>query len=280
VKLLTLKTILVATDLNEGSRAALATARELAESAGAAVHVVYVSDDPAADEHLAARLGELGFPVEDASAHVVKGDPASAINTLGDEIGADAILVGPHRARHEGQGSDVLGSTALALVTNASVPCLVVTSQLRIPLQCAVAAVDISDTARGTLAVALSWTSALRAQRVDAEPSTVLTMLHVDRSATQRSELEEMLEYVRREAGSWAGATIESAQIENADAASGIAGYATTHRADMVVLGTRGLAVESAGRVGSVALAVIKTLEVPVLLVPPAMWAAPANHFA
>jgi nucleotide-binding universal stress UspA family protein len=279
VKLLTLQTILVATDLDEGSRPALVTARELAESAGAAVHVVHVSDDRGALEAMSATLGELGLPPEDASLHVVPGEAAHAVNVLADRIGADAILLGPHRARREVEGRGVLGSTALALVTNASVPCMVVTRALRIPVQRTLAAVDVSDSTRGTLAVALTWTSALRRQGDAGEHATVLTVLHVSRpptdsgrpSATSR-KLDTMLEQLRGDAGNWAGAEIQSVTTENADPATGIVAYATEIQADMVVLGTRGLGVDSVGRIGSVSAAVMKNLEVPALLVPPAMW--------
>src|SRR5215813_10034592 len=45
MRLLTLKTVLVATDLDDSSLVALATGKELAESAGAKLHVIHVSDD-------------------------------------------------------------------------------------------------------------------------------------------------------------------------------------------------------------------------------------------
>ena len=283
VRLLELKTILVATDLDEGSRPALATARELAESAGAEVHVVHVSADPDALETLAAKLADLGLEPEYTSLHVATGEASHAINVLADTIGVDAILIGPHRGRHRAEGRAVLGSTALALATNAATPCLVATSVLRIPLQRTLVAVDISDSARGTLAVALSWTSALRTRGRDAAQSTRLTALHVARSRGQREqppasndELGRMIDRLRDDAGSWAGTPIESVSTENPDAAAGISDYANTHRADLVVLGTRGLGVDSVGRIGSVAASVMKRLDIPVLLVPPAVWAESA----
>ena len=285
MRLLELKTILVATDLDEGSRPALATAGELAESAGAEIHVVHVSAEPGALETLASRIAALGLQPDSASLHVTTGDPAHAINILADKIGVDAILIGPHRARHRAEGKEVLGSTALALATNAAVPCLVATSVLRIPLQRTLVAVDISDSARGTLAVSLSWTSALRRRSSDSTPSTVLAALHVDRSPgpgggspTSRPELGRMIERVRHDAGSWAGAAIESVTTENPDAAAGISNYAMTIGADLVVLGTRGLGVDDVGRLGSVAASVMKQLDTPVLLVPPAVWTESARQ--
>ena len=272
MKLLSLKTILAATDLDEGSLAALATARELGAAAGAEIHLVHVSNDARAADAVATSARDAGFPAGAASVHVVKGDPAHAINVLGDKLGADAILVGSHRKRHGAKGRQLLGSTALALVTNASVPCMVVVNPLRLPLRRVVAGVEISDSAPGTLAVALSWASALRAQ------DTVLTALHVDRSEIERRRmLDEILGKLRHDAGSWAGAAIESAITDNSDAATGIAEYARGHDADMVVLGTRGLGQGSVGRLGSVAAGVMQRIDTPILLVPPAMWMADAT---
>jgi len=278
VKLLTLRTILAATDLDEGSLAALATARELGEAAGAHIHLVHVSNDERATNAVATSARDAGFPAGAASVHVVKGDPSHAINVLGDRLGADAILVGSHRKRHEARGRQLLGSTALALVTNASVPCMVVVNPLRLPLCRVLAGVEIADSAEGTLAVALSWASALRAQGRGGAPPTVLTALHVDRSTEdRRSALDEILEKVRQEAGNWAGAAIESAVTDNADAASGIAEYARANDTDMVVLGTRGLGQGAVGRLGSVAAGVMQKIDTPILLVPPAMWMAHAT---
>jgi nucleotide-binding universal stress UspA family protein len=278
VKLLSLKTILAATDLDDGSRAALKTARDLGHAAGAEIHLVHVSNDDRATDAVATSARDAGFPAGAAAVHVVRGDPAHAINMLSDKLGADAILVGSHRKRHESKGRQLLGSTALALVTNASVPCMVVVHPLRLPLRRVVAGVEISDSTPGTLEVALSWASALRAHKRGESSSTVLTALHVDRAETERRRmLDEILGRVRHDAGSWAGAAIESAVTDSPDAATGIAEYARTHDADMVVLGTRGLGQESVGRLGSVAAGVMQKLDTPILLVPPAMWLAHAQ---
>jgi len=270
VRLLTLRKILVATDFEESSRAALTTARALAEAADAEIHVAHISHDQRESDSLAALIDDVGL---NAHRHVRSGDPAHAINLLSDEIGADAILLGPHRKRAEAKGRSALGSTAMAVVTNAAVPCLVVTQALHIPLSRTVVAVDLSDSARGTLAVALTWTSALRGR--DASSTTALTALHVSQSAlaaNRKRELEQLFAEVRNEAGDWAGATIESVTEENANTAAGIAQYARAHGADLVVLGTRGLGQERMGRLGSVAAEVMQQVETPVLLVPPSVW--------
>lgn len=287
MRLLTLKTVLVATDLYDGSFAALATARQLADAAGAALHVVHVSDKPNAIEAVTTTLRDARLPPERASVHVVQGDTAPAINNLADRIGTDAILVGPHRRRNGVNGDRALGSTALALVKEASVPCLVASVSLQLPLHRVLVGVDMRESSRGTLVVALSWTSALRAHPSVASPSrspsTVLTALHVQPSSDPRhgpvrnGALDELLDQLRKDAGAWAGAAIDCDVVDNTDAGNGITDYARLHHPDMVVLGTCGLQVKNGGRLGSVAAAVTQHLETPVLLVPPAVWMTYTN---
>jgi len=284
MRLLTLQTVLVATDLQDGSLAALTTARELADAAGAALHVVHVSDKENALQALTSTLRDAGLPPERTHVHVVKGETPPAIKSLADKIDADAILVGPHRRRHDTNGKRVLGNTALALVKEASVPCMVVGAALRLPLHRVLVGADMQESTRGTLTVALSWTSALRAHDPGTSECPLLTALHVQRSADQRtgpslpkSALDEMLEHLRKDAGTWACTEIESAVADNADAGAGITDYARAYHADMVVLGTSGLRLDNRGRLGSAAAAVTQHLDTPVLLVPPAVWMTYTN---
>jgi nucleotide-binding universal stress UspA family protein len=276
VHLLTLTTVMVATDLDDASLPALRTARALAHAAGAALHVVYVSDVLGTPDTLHAILRRAGFTPADCAAHTPAGDPARVLAHLADEIEADVLVLGPHRQQRETGTVQVLGSTALGVVTISTVPCLVIAQPLRLPLERVVVAVDMSDTARGALVVGLSWASALRAPIVGG--STTLTALHVSASKTSEgSILERELERVRSDAGTWAGVAITAETVVNADAAAGIAAYANDHRADLVVLGTRGLGQPRVRRLGSVSEAVMKAVEMPVLLVPPAVWVAYAR---
>jgi nucleotide-binding universal stress UspA family protein len=284
MRLLTLQTVLVATDLHDGSLAALMTARELADAAGAALHVVHVSDKQNALQALTTTLRDAGLPAERTNVHIVEGETPPAIKSLADKIEADAILVGPHRRRHDMNGKRLLGNTALALVKDASVPCMVVGAELRLPLHRVLVGADMRESTRGTLMVALSWTSALRAHDSGDSKCPLLTALHVQRPTDQhtspslpKSALDEMLEHLRTDAGTWACTTIESTVADNADAGAAITDYARLHHADMVVLGTSGLRLDNRGRLGSVAAAVTEHLDTPVLLVPPAVWMTYTN---
>jgi nucleotide-binding universal stress UspA family protein len=136
--------------------------------------------------------------------------------------------------------------------------------------------IDLSDTARGALLVALSWASALRAR--DGSDIT-LTALHVMAgplrgSAPTPRTIEQELAAVRDAARSWAGVTVGGETIVEPNIAQGIARYIADHAGDLVVIGTRGLGLDAVGRLGSVAASVACQLEVPALLVPPAVWMA------
>src|SRR3954470_116477 len=100
MRLLRLRSVLVATDLGETSRPALRTGARLALLADAELHLLHAAN--AAVANGAGRLGEqlrLAAPdaPEPASVHVVPGDPAAAIIERAERIDADAIILGPHR---------------------------------------------------------------------------------------------------------------------------------------------------------------------------------------
>ena len=275
MELLTLRKVLAAIDLEDGSSAAWNSARDLAAAAGAELHALHVMGDNVQVASAEAELKRIGVSRSVAEVHLLSGDPAHAIGLTADRLGVDVIVLGPHRERQSGARASGLGSTALAVVTNAAAPCLVTSTPLRLPLSHVIVAVDLSDTARGTLLVALSWASALRSR--EAAP-TQLTALHVidTRSSAQDEAraraVDEALSPIRRAAGEWAGVTLRSETIRAENAAEGIRAHATVHPAELVILGTRGLGDEPIGRLGSTSVEVMRRIEFPILLVPPAMW--------
>lgn len=280
MQLLALKTVLAAVDLDGSSRPALTSARDLASAAGAALHVLHVAPANANADAVHRELEQTGITPDHTRMHLAVGDPAHAITLTADKVGASVIVLGPHRERAGRERGSSLGSTALAVVTNASVPCLVTAKALRIPLERVVVAVDLSDTARGTLHVALSWASALRARH--AQP-IALVAVHVMKapspaeSAERLRALENALAPIRTEAGEWAGITTRTEVIAADGPAEGLASYVDANAPGLVALGTRGLGLEPVGRFGSISNDVMRLIETPVLLVPPAMWNAPAR---
>ena len=293
MRLLTLRNILVATELDDAALPALVAASDLSSAAGASLHAVSVATSrdhrrgvvpgtPKAQAALGDLLARTGAR-SNAKTHVFEGDPASAIGSLADRLRADVIVLGPHRER----SGDVraLGGTALAVVTNASSPCLVVSGAFRLPLRRVLVPIDLSDTARGALLVGLSWASALRggARENATQVDVALTALHVrpdtrDADASSRlPAIERELEYIRQVGGTWAGVSIDGHTSASADVARGIVDYVDDNAADLVVMGTRGLGLDPAGRLGSVTASVMRMLAVPALLVPPAVWIAHAQ---
>lgn len=276
--LLTLQTVLVATDLDSTSAAAIETGRRLAEAAGAALHVVHVSRDApssAVRDAVESFVRASGISPSARHLHLLDGDPAHSIRLLADRIRADVIVLGPHRERRETERGAPLGSTALAIVTDSFAPCLVASTPLRVPLERVLVAVDLSDTARGALVVGLAWASALRTPPTTSSDGAKATMLvlHVGREAGDRAAaLDRELERIRGDAGGWANVLIEAITASGDDPAPTIADSAASRGADLIVLGTRGLGLDRTGRLGSVSAAVVRQAGVPVLLVPPAVW--------
>lgn len=270
MRLLTLKSVLVATDLDESSPSALLTAARLAALAEASLHLVHVADQTAPGDE--SRLRELiretapdGPEVE--SARVVPGSPAQAIVEEAARVDADVVILGPHR-RGTGQPGE-LGSTAASVVRTAPCPCLVTATELRLPLERVVAAIDLSEASSGVLSVALTWASALRPR----DGRALLTALHVasdpGEDAVQR--VREEVERARARARGAAFVEIHERLGSGAQPAEEILRSAAADSADLLVVGTRGADASAAG-LGSVSAAVARAAPCPLLLVPPAAW--------
>jgi universal stress protein E len=288
MRFLVLKSVLVATDLEETDYPAILTAAQLASAAGASLHACVVTA-PGSDRDesvqararagLSAALLRAGASADDVTIHVLSGDPARAIRSLSDRVRADVIVLGPHRPRASHARS--LGGTALAVVTNAWSPCLIVPTPLRLPLSRVLVPVDLSDTARGALMVGLSWASALRSptSKAGGPVDAKLTALHVQplSSIAPSPFVEQELAFIRESGGAWSGVSVQGETLSNSNVSEGIASFVTSHRPDLVVLGTRGLGLDPVGRLGSVAASVAHSIDVPTLLVPPALWSAHAS---
>jgi nucleotide-binding universal stress UspA family protein len=226
-------------------------------------------------------LNRADLTASEVPLHLLSGDPVHAIRSLADKIAADAIVLGNHRGRRA--ETPALGSTALGVVTNSWAPCLVLSREMRLPLQRVLVPVDLSDTSRGALIMALSWASALRGAKGVAQSATDktvdLTALFVDKSSVeaggatrQAQALEDELNHLRQEAGTWADVRITGVVRAGNDVPATIAHYVTENGSDWVVLGTRGLGLDDVGRLGSVSFEVARRVRAPILLVPPSVW--------
>jgi nucleotide-binding universal stress UspA family protein len=290
MRLLILRTVVVATDLEPSSRDALDSAHRLARLAGAVLHVVHVvepssgHDDSAtrgtAGDRVRAALQRATIPEDDVQLHIVPGSPAEAIGALADRLTADVIVIGRQGQRDGDVGRHPLGSTARRIAERAHAPCLVAGQALRLPLHHVLVPTDFSDTARGALLVGLSWASGLRA---GAGGATTLTALHVqgadeDAGTTGTSAtLDHELELLTRDAGGWAGVRMQGCTELDADPARAVGTFAAEHDAELVVIGTRGQGADDESRLGSVSEQVVILGQVPTLLVPPVVWRVHAS---
>jgi nucleotide-binding universal stress UspA family protein len=271
MRLLRLSSVLVATDLDETSGPALRSGARLALLAEAGLHLIHAANTATANEkHRLREQLRLAGPdaPEPASLFITPGDPAPAIIERAERIGADAIILGPHRRGAAVSGE--MGSTAASVVRWARCPCLVVATELRLPLERVLVPIDLSEVAEGALLVALSWATALRPRPGNAE----VTALHVspdpgDPAAEQA--VQEEIGRVRARAGGSPYAAMRAVIESNPDPAAEILRRAAEEAVDLVVMGTRGAAGAASG-FGSVSAAVARATTRPLLLVPPTTW--------
>ena len=287
MRLLQLRTVVVAHDLTATSDAALETAQMLGANAGASLHLAYVAPPTTG---MMAKGGRRSEFVEEIAAaadrakvrtsytpHVLEGAPAEAIASLADRISADVIITGRRMPRNGVPMDRPVGGTAYAIITRSRVPCLVVTAPLTLPLHRIVVAIDCSEASRGALLAGLSWSSALRGREDGGAP--ILTALHVhdhddgsaDRAGRKRT-VDHELDLLRRNAGDWAGVVVSGITRPGDDPVQAISDLASELHVDLVVLGTRGIGTAADGTLGSVSAAVLGRVRAPVLLVPPAVW--------
>jgi nucleotide-binding universal stress UspA family protein len=286
--LLAARTILVASDLAPTSDAAVRAAVDLSRASGAALHAVHVAalDDLLREGggvldysgDLRETLRQAGAQNGEGEIHSAAGDAALAIARIANTINADVIVLGRRRAGTAATPHRPVGPVARGVVSRSHAPCLVITEPLTLPVQNALVGIDWTETARGALFVALSWVSVMRAQG-GGDDQTTLTALNVHpgtgdtRGAAVVAErtIEHELGILRRNAGAWAGVTVLGETVQGTDPAAAIANYALEHDAELVILGTRGIA-DGGAPLGSVSAAVTGRLSIPVLLVPPAVW--------
>ncbi len=268
---LSLRTILVATDLSDAMMPALQTATKLAGLADASLRIVHVREKPGSNENLRAHLSKAGLTgdvLEHASA--IEGTPAAAIVEEAFRVEADVIVLGPHRGGRTGS----IGTTADRVVRAAPVPCLILPRGLPLPLAKVLIPVDAAESARGPLAVGMTWASALR-QRPRMGEGTSIVALHVavesdGSDAVQR--LAREVEIVEQRVASLAKVHLRQVVVASGDPPDAILKYAGSEGVDLVVLGTRAQKPVDDSLLGSVSSAVVSSATMPVLLVPPAVW--------
>ena len=286
MRLFKLQTILVATDLTETSVGAMVSAARLASAAGATLHVAHVASEQSELNADANRRAEYEQAIRNAvdaaktttatQTHLMFGEPPHALASLADRLRADVLVLGRRKRTPKADSDRPVGSTAYACVTRTLVPVLVIVEPISIPLRTALVAVDASVAARGSLLMALSWSSALRDR---SSTNGRLIIFHVDTgnpatedAARLRQSAAHDADVLQRNAPGWAGVTVERITIKDPDPAAAISRHAMDSGAALVILGTRASADHGLSAWGSVSAAVTRQLSIPVLLVPPAIW--------
>lgn len=239
MRLLTLNSVLVATDLGESSWPAIRTAARLAPLAGASLHLLHVATQDASDaesrltEHFLRAAPDAAEP---DSVRVMLGPPAAAIAEHALQVSADVVVLGPHRRQASG---GPLGGTAMSVVRAAPCPCLVAAAELRLPLERVLVPVDVAQGASGALLLGLSWASALRKQG----GRTELVAMHVTERADDAAASEGLRTLVVRAQEDARGAArvdVRERVIAGQDPAEEILREAASSSADLLVMATRG----------------------------------------
>lgn len=273
MRLLTLKTVLVATDLDDQSGAVLRTAAKLAELSGAQLHLLHATSVPT-PEHDAQleRLYAAFVPEGPAptSIMVLHGSPQSLIVQQAAALEADAIVLGPHRRGVADIGE--MGSTAAAVVRTAPCPCLVVPTELRLPLERLLVPIALRDRLSDALAIAITWGSALRPR----ENVARLIVLHVSPSGGSSradDDLAAAVRSAREYAGPEARVDIDEGTQVGDDPAAIILERAQAEAPDLLVIGSR-LHADGEPELGNVTRVVARSTPCPLLLVPPGIVGA------
>lgn len=296
-----LKSILVATDLREGSEEIVRSAGRLAAATGAELHALHALDlgsppygtvaegaIPTMPERLeqahralAEQVAELVPDDVPVRTHVADHAAHAAIVERAAEISADLIVLGPHEGRD--LGARVVGTTADRVLRTAEVPCLLVRRPLELPIRRIGVAVDFSEPSRGAVEAAVTLAGELGAAPGGDPPTgTDLVVFHVgwsiDREGNPPLTEEELVRRLQEEVK----ATLEQSGQEPparlrlevswaASPRSAIIAHAEEREMDLLVLGTHGYGGAARILLGSVASGVARSATCSVLLVPPAL---------
>jgi nucleotide-binding universal stress UspA family protein len=299
----TLRTVLAGTDLSDGSDAAVGSAAALAGAGGASLQVLHCVprpvlpywrggiDEETRDRWMDAardRLGEqldrvLGDQAHAVTPVVLLGPPSREITSHAVAASADVIVLGPHRPRVV--LDDLLGTTADRVLRTSSTPCLLAHVPLTAPVTRLLVATDFSPHAHRALETALDW-FAFQGKSGGASSTSGLhvDLLHVYdigspiyRPFNAESLLARQIEEVRSRLPEHTDVTFHPRTLSAPLAAEGLATAVERFPSDLLVLGTHGHGFMARALLGSLASAVARTVQHPLLFVPPRRRIAPGG---
>lgn len=280
---MTLKTILLATDLSPRCDRALDRATSLAAEWHARLVVLHAMQEPAMvtdlpswrrppDPRLAARQrvrrdlqGAEGVEIE---VIVERGEPASLILEVTERLDSDLIVTGV--ARDEPLGRGLLGTTVEKLARKTNVPILVVKSRPRGPYLNVVVATDFSEGSRCALETALALL-----------PAAQVTLFHAfgvifeefiddkmaQRESAARQAMAESRSFLAATPAAAASGRSIATLCEHGDSSALLEDLVQARGVDLVVVGTEGRKGLPGVLLGSVAQRLLSDLSVDVLVV-------------
>ena len=281
--MLTLRSILAATDLTVGCDVVLQTAAALARRSGAELHVVHVAStwdatDSGPDDALASQIARV-FGASDAieTSEVVHDRPFHGILVQAAKVHADLVVVGP--AGQSGVSTRLTPTTAERVVRTAEVPCLVVRSPLTEPIQHFGVATDFSPASRGAVDLAADWAPILGAGTVQ------LSLVHVasqERLAEApavldaeqeraRTVLSEAMKTLGRDAGDVAE-RVSGHLLQGTDSTTAVTTWAEQSVVQCLVAVTQSRSGVDRLWSGSRAGRLVNEAPCSVMLVPPTFW--------
>lgn len=282
-----MKNIVVATDFSSRSDRAVQRGAMLARLSGATMHLAHVVDDDWHPQLLEAGLRESEALLKEqaASIHdkhgvtctylVKSGDPATGITGAAGEIGADLLIVGPHR--REVLRDIFVGTTAERVIRSSRVPVLMTSGAASAAYARIVVATDLSPAS----AKALQALETL-GLRGDAAPWLVYCAEPYRSGGAALALLPESViaghvkaeaERAQAELDAFAGplsipADRRIARLVQDSVAATVHRVAADLRADLIVVGTHGRTGIERLMLGSVAAAILGLAQIDVLAVP------------
>lgn len=292
-----IKRILVGVDLPPGDQedSVLGTAVQLARALKAELHLVHAVEagplEPpllpsltvqmedarrAVDAYLDANIPE---EVGEASRQVELGRADRVITARAQEVGADLLVLGPHRGI--GEPGDRLGRTTDRLLRTLNIPCWVARGPLTLPLVHVTVPVDFSRLSDRALEVALELSEGLGgAAHSWGAPPAVADVVYVEWPATLNDDpelaerelvprVERRIAEAERRTRIQTGIATRALVTGAVDPSRGILEHARNSGSGLVVLGTHGRGAVTRALLGSVASVVAHRAPCPVVLVPP-----------
>ena len=272
--MITVRSILAATDLTDTGDAVVQTAAALAHAFQAQLHVVYVAA-PWTKQDASPREGALKAQMRRCVAQssalnadavetaVVYDRPYHGILVHASTVGADLIVMGRHR--RGATSARWGGTTAERVLRSADVPCLVVGTALHLPIRHVGATVDFTLASRAGADLALDWLP-----RLGDGTEQTLSLVHVtsrryDAASGLDAEVERLDEAAR-------GIRVKGVLRTDRSVARAVARWAEDTDVDLLVASSEGRRGWRRVWRGSESTMLTAHASCPVLLIPPAFW--------